>query len=159
MKRRISQILFFLFAFAILGYVREFFFVHLNIIMYAKYYQNTPVQPLPAIMNPFNAFSYDFLYYSKYLFTILFVALFYGLNYLAIKKLTQNNTLVKLLLYSYLVMFVIAAISMLFGYTINGRLQDDEYTLSRWLMGIAQSPIICLILLASEKLYQKTTTP
>jgi hypothetical protein len=55
-------------------------------------------------------------------------------------------------------MLGLAALSMIYGYFVNGRLQDDEYTLSRWLMGIAQSPIICLILLASEKLYQKTTS-
>lgn len=159
MKPKIRQILLFLFAFAVLGYVREFFFVHLNIIMYAKYYHNQPVRPLPAIMTPFNAFSYDFLYYSKYFFTTLFVALFYSLNYLALKTLTYTDKLLKVLLYSYLVLFGLAALSMLFGYLINGRLQDDEYTLSRWLMGIAQSPIICLILLASEKLYQITRTP
>ncbi|MDP3146184.1 MAG: hypothetical protein Q8N66_12305 [Bacteroidota bacterium] len=45
---------------------------------------------------------------------------------------------------------------MIYGYFVNGRLQDDEYTVSRWLLGIAQSPIICLILIASEKLYPKS---
>ena len=53
-------------------------------------------------------------------------------------------------------MFALAGLSMIYGYFINGRLQDDEYTVSRWLMGIAQSPIICLILIASEKLYNKS---
>ena len=72
-------------------------------------------------------------------------------------KLTAGKYLSKILVYSYLILFMLAGLSLLAGYFINGRLQDDEYTLSRWLMGIAQSPIICLILLASEKLYHKTT--
>jgi hypothetical protein len=45
---------------------------------------------------------------------------------------------------------------MVYGYFVHGVLDKDEYTLSRWLMGIAQSPIICLILTASEQLYKKS---
>jgi hypothetical protein len=78
------------------------------------------------------------------------------MNYLAIKKLSTEKKLPAFLIYSYLVLLFLAAISMLYGYFVKQRLQDDEYTLSRWLFGIAQSPIICLILLASEKLYLKT---
>ncbi|MBL7918146.1 MAG: hypothetical protein JNM96_07090 [Bacteroidia bacterium] len=43
---------------------------------------------------------------------------------------------------------------MLYGYFVNNRLQDDEYTLSRWLVGIAQSPLIIIILVASYKLIE-----
>jgi hypothetical protein len=43
---------------------------------------------------------------------------------------------------------------MLYGYFVKQRLNHEEYTLSRWLMGVLQSPIICLILVASEKLYK-----
>jgi hypothetical protein len=159
MKEKIKLTVFFLLAFAFVGYVREFFFVHLNIIMYSKYYQNAPSRPIPTTMTFFTGFSYEFLYYSKYIYTLLFTLLFFGLNYYALKKLTASVYLSKLLVYSYAILLILAGLSLLFGYFINGRLQDDEYTLSRWLMGIAQSPIICLILLASEKLYHKTTLP
>lgn len=143
-------------CFALLGYFREFFFVHLNIIMYEKYYNTTSPAPFPEVMNFFRRFSYGYLYYSKYVYTVLWLLAFLLINFLAVKKLTGNSYLVKILFYTYITMFVLAVISMLYGYFINGRLQDDEYTLSRWLMGIAQSPIICLILIASEKLYTKT---
>jgi hypothetical protein len=109
-------------------------------------------------MHPFELFSYPVLYYSKYVYTVLFVASYFFLNRFTIKKLTGTAFLVRVLLYAYSIMLGLAALSMIYGYFVNGRLQDDEYTLSRWLMGIAQSPIICLILLASEKLYQKTTS-
>ncbi|MBL7912865.1 MAG: hypothetical protein JNJ41_17510 [Bacteroidia bacterium] len=77
---------------------------------------------------------------------------------MALKHLTEKKILLKFLVYSYLILLSLAAIAMTYGYFINGHLQDDEYTLSRWLLGIAQSPIICLILIASEKLYPKSTT-
>ena len=145
-----------LLLFVTLGYFREFFFVHLNIIMFEKYYNSvSPVQP-PAIMNVFRGFSYDTLYYSKYIYTLLWTLVFFGANFFALKKLTDTPYFIKLLFYAYLLMLSLAFISMVYGYFVNGRLQDDEYTLSRWLLGIAQSPIICLILVASEKLYNKS---
>ena len=155
MKKAKLFILFFS-VFAILGYCREFFFVHLNILMYEKYYHSVSAVPPAQIMKIFKSFSYDTLYYSKYLYTILWLLAFFAANYLAVKKLTQTPFLLKILIYTYFIMFGLAAISMFYGYFVNGHLQDEEYTVSRWLMGIAQSPIICLILVASEKLYNKS---
>lgn len=146
----------FLLLFAFLGYTREFFFVHLNIIMFEKYYHYTSEAPFPGIMNVFRAFSYDTLYYSKYAYTALWTLIYFLANFYALKKLTNTGLFLKILKYSYVLILAIAAISMAYGYIVYDRLQDDEYTLSRWLMGIAQSPIICLILLASEKLYTKS---
>ena len=77
-------------------------------------------------------------------------------NYFTLKKLTNTAFLIKLLFIAYALILLIASVAMLYGYLINNRLQSDEYTLSRWLLGIAQSPLICLILLASEKLYNKS---
>lgn len=153
---KIKWILIFLFLFGILGYFREFFFVHLNNIMYIKYYGHPTGLSVPSVIQPFNSFSYHTLYYSKYFFTILSVILFFLTAYLAIIKLTANRILLRFLIYSYCLLLVLASISMAYGLVFNQRLQDDEYTLSRWLLGIAQSPIICLILLASENLYNKS---
>ena len=87
----------------------------------------------------------------------MWVVIFFFANYLAIKNLSDQKILLKFLIYSYILLLTLAALAMIYGYFVNGRLQDDEYTVSRWLLGIAQSPIICLILIASEKLYPKST--
>ncbi len=146
----------FILTFAAMGYFREFFFVHLNIILYEKYYHSTSPAPFPEIMIFFRRFSYDTLYYSKYVYTLLWILFYFLANFFALKKLSNVVYFRKILVYTYLIMFVLAFFAMAYGYFISGRLQDGEYTLSRWLMGIAQSPIICLILLASEKLYLKS---
>ena len=143
--------------FGLLGYLREFFFVNLNNIMFQKYYNHTDL-PIPDIMQVFNSFSYKTLYFSKYIYTLVWIVVFFIANYFAIKKLCTTKILLRFLVYSYLILLSLAAIAMAYGYFINGLLQDDEYTISRWLLGIAQSPIICLILIASEKLYPKSTT-
>ncbi len=152
-----KQFFLFLFIFLCLGYFREFFFVQMNNILYQKYYGTQTALPVATIMSVFQRFSYSNLYYSKYLFTIAWVAVFYLANFYVLKKLA-DAPLIKYLNYAYIIMFVLGVLSMAYGLVVNNRLQDDEYTLSRWLMGIAQSPIICLILLASEKLYNKSTT-
>ena len=153
---KIKTLIIFLLISGCIGYFREFFFVNLNNIMFQKYYNHTDL-PIPAVMEPFNAFSYKTLYYSKYIYSALWVVIFFFANYLAIKNLSDQKILLKFLIYSYILLLTLAALAMIYGYFVNGRLQDDEYTVSRWLLGIAQSPIICLILIASEKLYPKST--
>jgi hypothetical protein len=150
------RIVIILLAFAIVGYFREFFFTQLNVILFHVYYKSDYVRPISPIMAPFDKLDYSTLYWLKYLFTALFAGLFLLVNYLSLKFMSARPALIKTLLYTYAVIIIIAGLSMLYGYAVHSALDQEEYTLSRWLMGIAQSPIICLILLASEKLSPKT---
>lgn len=146
------KLLLLFFLFGITGYFREFFFVQLNVILYQKYYNQTnEAISLAAFMKYFNQFSYSTLYYSKYFFTIVSTLIFYGLNYMALSYLNYKKN-IKFLNFCYLLLLTLASASMLYGYLINNRLQDDEYTLSRWLLGIAQSPIVFIILVAANEL-------
>jgi hypothetical protein len=156
-KNKILWILGFVLLFAVLGYFREFFFVNLNVIMFMKFYENSPAMPVPAVMKAFEHFTYAQLYYGKYLFTLLWTGAFFAANYFTILRFTGNRFFIRLLFYSYAVLLLISFLSMVYAYFVKEQLASDEYTLSRWLMGVAQSPIICLILLASEKLYKTTT--
>lgn len=157
---KIKQLIFFLILFAVAGYFRERFFEHMNIILAGVYrgkdeYALIGIK-MPQIMAPFSKWDYATLYYSKYIFTLLWVLVFYLLSYFTIKKVMDLRILLRSLLISYVLMLSLAGISMVIGYLINGTLKNDEYTLSRWLLGIAQSPIICLILLAAGNLYNKS---
>jgi hypothetical protein len=136
-----------------LGYFREFFFVNLNNILYQQYYRRPSDLPVPVIMKFFLRFSYDTLYYLKYPLTVISAFIFFIANYFAVKTFIADRVFLKILMITYFGMLALAALSMAYGYLVYDSFEHDEYTLSRWLMGIAQSPIICLILLASEKLY------
>jgi hypothetical protein len=151
--KKSSVVILLVLLFAVLGYVREFFFVHMNIIMFEKYYDRESAIPVPESMWFFKRFSYNTLYYSKYLFTVLWTAIFFAANYFAVLKITGKRALLKTLMYAYVGMFVLAGVSMAYGYIFHSRLQADEYTISRWIMGIAQSPILGLILIAAARLY------
>lgn len=157
-RRKIGWLVLFLALFGVLGYLREFFFLNMNNILYLKYYQRESTMPVPAVMSVFLKYSYAQLYYSKYLFTALWTGVFLAANYFALVRLTANRYLVRLLLISYALLVSVAAVAMLYNYFVKSSYTGDEYTLSRWLMGVAQSPLICLILLASERLYKTTIT-
>jgi hypothetical protein len=152
-KYKLLPLFFFLLLFAALGYFREYFFVQINNIMYMKYYHITSPLAVGRVMLVFERMDYDLLYYLKYPFTIIWTAIFFASNYFFLKTISGQQQFLKLLIWSYVTMLFIAACSMAYGYLFHDRLQSDEYTLSRWLLGIAQSPIVGLILLATEKLY------
>ncbi|MBI2721400.1 MAG: hypothetical protein HYX39_04425 [Bacteroidetes bacterium] len=156
----IKRLIIFMLLFAFAGYFRERFFEHMNIILASVYrgtdeYANLHIT-IPLIMKPFRYWSYPALYYSKYVFTFLWTVLFFLLSYYTINYTSSNKIINKYLVGVYLSLIIIAGLSMGIGYIINSTLKNDEYTLSRWLLGIAQSPIICLILLAAENLYTKS---
>jgi hypothetical protein len=155
-RQKTKWLLLFIALFAVAGYLREFFFVHLNNIMFMTYYKSPSALKVPAVMNLFITLEYNTLYYGKYLFTLTWVVIFYAINLLALKKFTSTPLLARFLTYAYILLVLVSMVAMGYGYLVHERLQDDEYTLSRWLMGVAQSPIICLILLASEKLFYKS---
>lgn len=160
MKNKKLFFLFFLILFGVAGYLRERFFEHMNVILASVYrgtneYENIH-QEIPTLLSPLMNWSYPTLYYSKYPFTLLWTGLFFLISHFVLKIFTSESQFLKWLKYSYLILLVLAACSMLIGYFMSGTLKNDEYTFSRWLLGIAQSPIICLILLASSKLYSKT---
>ncbi len=145
-------ILFFL-LFAFLGYFREKFFVAINHLMFIKYYgHNDNGPPLDAFIRFFDQYEYSTLYYMKYPCTILSILLFGTLSFYAVRFILGTKKLWRWVVYSYLILLTLAGLSMLFGYIVNGRLQDDEYTLSRWLVGIIQSPIITIIIIAGHQL-------
>jgi len=159
MKINWKYFLIFFFLFAILGYFREKFFVSLNHLLYIKYYGHGSEAPLDNFILLLNGFSYETLYYLKYPATILSILLFAALTLLCIRYVLNEKKLLKWVVYSYLILLTLAGLSMLFGYVVNQRLQDDEYTLSRWLVGIAQSPIITIIILASHQLLTQQIKP
>lgn len=137
-----------------LGLFREYFFIHINNIMTLKYYGTTSL-PVPGHFSWYAGLAYETMYYLKYIFTGIFFLIFYLLAYFCLRSLTENKILLKWLSLTYAVLLILCIISMAWAYFVRMKLQDDEYTFSRWLMGIAQSPLIALFFIASSRLNNK----
>lgn len=152
---KVNWFYFFVFfiLFALVGYGREYFFLSYNHLLYIKYFKHGELHP-DAILLYFYNKDYTTLYYLKYLFTIVSIGFFLLLSILAVRFIFNSKKIIKWTVNSYLILLTLAGLSMLYGYFVKNRLQDDEYTLSRWLVGIAQSPLIIIILVASYKLIE-----
>lgn len=132
--------------------MREFMFVHYNNVMYQVYYHSDSHLETPGFLQFLFQVPYATLYYFKYPMTVVFAAAFFLVNLWAVKILSSDARTKKFVWYTYGVMLCLAAASMAYAFFISKQLADEEYTLSRWLLGAAQSPVVCLFLLASEKL-------
>jgi hypothetical protein len=118
--------------------------------MFNKFYNENVT--VPSFFSFLESLTFETIYYLKYLFTFLFFIIFYGISILCIKFISKEKVLVKWLHISYLTLFVLSGFAMLWAYFIKLDLGDEEYTFSRWLMGIAQSPLPVLFILATSKL-------
>lgn len=144
-------------VFAILGFSREFFFVNVNKQLYKLYYHDSDVV-IPNSMSFITHFDYSTLYYLKFPFTIIYFLAFFLTSYFATKLICIDKKNAKWIIYIYAILLVLSGISMTYNYLINNQLNGDEYTFSRWLMGIAQSPLVAFFIIASSKLYKKFQT-
>lgn len=156
MKNNLKYILF-IAIFAILGFSREFLFVNTNNQLFKLYYHNEDIK-IPVSLDFITHFEYSTLYYLKYLFTIIYFLAYFIISYLAVKLICHDKKNAKWIIYIYSILLVLSSISMAYNYLINNQLNGDEYTFSRWLMGIAQSPLVAFFIIASNKLYNKFQT-
>ena len=148
-----KYLLFFIFCllFGALGLFREYFFGYYNNALYFMYNGETTV-PVDGFFKIFLSLSYKTAYYLKYVFTVTFFILFFTLSYFCLKLLLGDKKILKWFTYSYLVLLLLSMVLMLWAYFVSVNLESDEYSVSRWLMGIAQSPLPVLIFLATSKL-------
>lgn len=156
MKNSLKYI-FFITIFALLGFSREFLFVNTNNQLFKLYYHNEDIK-IPTSLDFLTHLEYSTLYYLKYVFTIIYFLAYLLASYFAVKHICLNKKNTQWVIYIYAILLVLSGISMAYNYLINNQLNGDEYTFSRWLMGIAQSPLVAFFMIASSKLYNKFQT-
>ena len=155
--RNIYKYILFFGILALLGFSRKYLFVNINNQLYKLYYHNDSIQ-IPANLNFLTNYSYSTLYYGKYFLTILFFALYFVVSFLAVKFICTNKKITRWIVYIYALLLSLSIIAMGYNYLINNQLDGEEYTFSRWLMGIAQSPLVAFFTIATSKLYNSFNT-
>ena len=126
----------------ILGFLREFIFVHINAHLFALWYEE-PSEATDLI--PFmKQMDYYPLYYSKWILTVVFAVLFYAAT-AGVLKVIFNRYFWRELGAIYIVLLVFAGFAMSIGALLNAT--DEAYTIARFLMGIAQSPLLLMVMI------------
>lgn len=138
-----------------MGFIRMFWFEHYNVYLYQTYYNKARFDERLFWM--FHSYSYNTLYYLKYVFTVFFVAVFYSISYFSFKWLGQKSGIIPLT-YTYILVLGAAVALTCISWIENATLQKTIYSINLWLMGIAESPLPFLILWTSRNLKSKTNS-
>jgi hypothetical protein len=141
-------------AFAILGFTKEFLFVNINNQLYKTYYKNNDIL-ISKSLTFLTKYSYDTLYYIKYPLTILYFIVYFMVSFYSVKIICDNKKITIWIVYIYSLLFILSSLTMLYNYIINNQLSGEEYTFSRWLMGIAESPLLAFFVISASDLSSK----
>jgi hypothetical protein len=131
----------------IIGYIRELIFVHINFQRTQVYYHETDLDynyNFPGILLFLKKLNYDQLTELKWILTVLFFLIYFGITYFLVSKIFKNKSYNIITIACHLVFFFVAGIFYLVG-TVTGK-GLEGYTLSREFMGILQSPLLLMIL-------------
>jgi len=140
-------------GFIITGYLRDFVMINVNYTLdYLKFDQREAYSH--SFFHFLLKYSFKQVYYGKYVLTLLFTVINFGLAWLLLKAAFNDLKLNRVLLWIYLVVFAGALLLFAGGYVLNA--VDKGYYLSRVLMGFLQSPVPCAMLIFGYPLYQKS---
>lgn len=134
------------------GFFREYLFLNINEQIRVTYYQvnDTHVDPPLQVLA---RFSYSELYYGKWLLTLVFAAIMAGLTALIVKWWFRKKELVRIGLLVYGFVFGLSFIFFLihaFFPTLEG-----SYAISRFLVGMTETPLLSVLLIAAFTLVNK----
>jgi len=136
-----------------MGFLRDFLFVNINAHLY--FLNGRSGESMTHSFFGFlNQWSFAQVYYVKYPLTFLFVLTNFALSWWILQQLFSDRNQLRWLLRIYLALGFLAAISFGIGF-LAGK-PEEGYAYSRIVMGILQSPVAALVLVASRPLYTQS---
>ena len=127
-----------------LGFYRDFLFKSINALL--KAWDFDIDYEMSFGLRFFENYEYESIVHIKWGLTILFTIIYFLLSYFAIKLVFLNKRYNRITVTSYFILVVISALLTLLGFLLPG-IAGKTYLISRYLMGIAQSPIVLMILI------------
>ena len=137
-----------------LGYYRDFVFKNVNALIQS--HQFSFDFSMPSSLSFFERFELNTLLKIKWLLTILCSLLYLILSVISINILFQNKKYMRITIGVYLTLAFASATFMTAGYFFP-LISKNMYFFSRYLMGMAQSPLVLMILIPAFKISEKET--
>jgi hypothetical protein len=138
--------------FVLAGFFREYVFLNWNEQMRVTYY-NSPDPHVSPAMQWLSAFDYSTLYYLKWPLTFLFSVLFAGLSVTAVHVTFHNKIYNRITWLTYAGVFAAAFLLFAIGWLLNER--EATYTISRFLAGLIETPVLLAVLMASFLVHRR----
>ena len=143
-SKKIIIVISFVILLILIGLLRIFLFVNINNQLKENF--NSPIFIHKNQINSISNFSNDQLMALKWGLTLLFTAIYLGISCLTVKLFFEQKVLVKITVLVYLLIVLICFLTMAGGY-FYADISESAYQFSRYLMGIAQSPLVIMILI------------
>jgi exosortase F-associated protein len=134
------------------GYLRDTVFKTINAILRA--WDLDQDYFLPPFISFLQNLEYQTLVNLKWLLTLFFSLIYLILSIIIVKTLFKGNKYLRITAFTYLGVFLVSAGFIVSGYVFKSS-SEKMYEFARYLMGMAQSPIILMILIPTFKLMEK----
>lgn len=156
-KKKLLFISLFSVTILLIGYLREFIFSNINNQIYIAThpFSNNQEKFVHPSLSFLHAYSAQTLSAYKWVLTVLFTLIYFLIGDYVIKNYLTNHSVRKLHFVTYLIMFGSSFIVSTVGFFTP---QQWTYTTARHIMGVAQSPIVLMILIATFRLTNKQNT-
>jgi hypothetical protein len=152
-KRRRNFLLFLIFVLILAtGYIRDYVFKSINALMKAWDFDMEYIMP-PALRF-FENMEYETIEQSKWILTLFFTLVYLAITMLTLKIIFPQRSWFRISAYTYGAIILISALLMGIGFVAPSQ-AESMYGFSRYLMGLAQSPIVLMVLIPALKLSQQ----
>jgi hypothetical protein len=135
------------------GYLRDFVFKKLNALLQA--WDHDMDYDMPGFMKFLTSYEYDTVLNIKWLLTFIFWAVYLVIAIVTVKLFFSGRQFLKITIATFVGILLISGTFMLIG-VIFSSASDKMYEFARYLMGLAQSPVILMILIPLFKMYEKS---
>ncbi len=136
----------------LLGYYRDFVFKNINALLKALDYQID--YDMPLSLHFLGNCTYTTLLNIKWGLTLLFGIIYLVISIITIQLLFNNKKQTHITIAVYIAITLVSALFICIGFIFKST-SETMYEFARYLMGMAQSPIILMILIPAFKLSEK----
>ena len=136
----------------VIGFWRDFVFKTINALLRA--WDLDQEFQLPAFLSFLNDLEYDTIVNIKWLLTLAVSIIYLTIALITIRILFIHKKYLKITAFTYAGLIVISAIFISVGF-VRPSMSEKMYEFARYLMGMAQSPIILMLLIPAFKLSDK----
>lgn len=136
---------------ALLGFYRDFVFKNINAFLQALDYEMQ--YDLPPSLNFMERYEYETLVRLKWILTLLFSLIYLLISFISVRFIFGDKKFSRITVGAYLGIILISGIFILLGMVFGN--SGKMYEFARYLMGMAQSPLILMILIPIFKLAEK----
>jgi hypothetical protein len=150
--KKVIQLIFIAISLIFFGYLRDFIFKKINALLQAWDHDMDYDMPNPLIF--LTNWEYDSVKNFKWILTLIFWGIYLLITLITVKILFRKNSFIKITSGVFIGILLISGLFMLAGFLINST-SEKMYEFARYLMGMAQSPIILMILIPLFGLFKK----